>query len=206
VLRWSHLGSRPRYCFPAVQCICLGRGLSYSVARLGPDPSRSGSPTSRCGPSPSITFSSSQASPLLCLGHPQSLLTWVQPYRFNYHMTQSGLRSVYKPPHPSPFPFLKFELVEYFATVASHPPLLLLLLLLALLSSTNQIPFESVTIVFADSFGVATTVARQRRTAVAVLSIVKFTGPPPGLRSRPRPRPGQPGTQQARVWVLHGLP
>ena len=98
----AHLGSHPRYCFPAVQCICSGRGLSYSVARLGPDPSRSGSSTSRCGPSPSITFLSSQASPLLRLGHPQSLLTWVPPYRFKYHMTQSGLRSVYKPPHPSP--------------------------------------------------------------------------------------------------------
>jgi len=62
-------------------------------------------------------------------------------------------------PIPRPSSFLRFELVEYFATVASHPPLLLLLLLLALLSSTNQIPFESVTIVFGDSFGVAATLA-----------------------------------------------
>jgi len=58
---------------------------------------------------------------------------------------------------PRPSSFLRFKLVEYFATVASHPPLLLLILLLALLSSTNQIPFESVTIVFGDSFGVAAT-------------------------------------------------
>jgi len=55
-----------------------------------------------------------------------------------YHMTQSGLRSVYKPPIPSPFSFLRFELVEYFATVASHPPLLLLLLL-ALLSLQSRL-------------------------------------------------------------------
>ena len=96
-----------------------------------------------------------------------------------YHMTQSGLRSVYKPPHPSPFPFLRFELVEYFATVASHPPLLLLLLLLALLSSTNQIPFESVTIVFGDSFGVAATLARISSPSPTTLSTFTNLHPAP---------------------------
>ena len=64
---------------------------------------------------------------------------------------------------PRPSSFLRFELVEYFATVASHPPLLLLLLALLSLSNQDSFTFESVTIVFGDSFGVAATLLLAER-------------------------------------------
>jgi len=76
------------------------------------------------------------------LGHPQPLLTWVLPYRFGTTWL-SQVSEVYINHHiPRPSSFLKFELVEYFATVASHPPLLLLLLLVLLSSIKTPLPLR----------------------------------------------------------------
>jgi len=53
------------------------------------------------------------------------------------------LRMYINHPTPRPLPFLRFELVEYFATVASHPPLLLLLSLTLLsLQSRPLLPLR----------------------------------------------------------------